>query len=109
MNEEIMDAQIKEVLSDKEFTTSLLNMETPEEVQQALKDKKVDLTIADITVIRNALEQQNGELSEDDLALVSGGSLTVMAALGIASLIMGICAGIGTMAEKTDTWTRRRW
>ena len=36
---------VKEVFSDKEFVMSLLKLDTPEEVQAALKEKGIDLTI----------------------------------------------------------------
>ena len=44
MNEELL----KEVLSDEAFAKSLIEMETPEDVQTALKEKGVDLSIEDI-------------------------------------------------------------
>lgn len=106
MNEEL----IKEVLSDTDFANFLLEMETPEEVQTALKDKGIDLTLADISAIQNILtEQAEGELSEDELENVAGGSLTIMAALGIASIIGAATGGAVSLGNKVHKWTRRRW
>lgn len=109
MNEELL----KSVLSDADFVKSLTELENPEDVQAALKEKGIELTLEDITAVQNILENSNGELSdelsEDDLENVAGGSLTIMAALGIAGLITAVCGGIATLGNKTDTWTSRRW
>ena len=37
------DQQIQELFSDKEFVDSLLGLETPEEVQETLAEKGLDL------------------------------------------------------------------
>ena len=106
MNEELL----KEVLSDEAFAKSLREMETPEDVQTALKEKGVDLSIEDIKAIQNILvNQEDGELSEDDLENVAGGSLTIMAALGIASIIGAAVGGTIKLGNSVNNWTRRRW
>lgn len=106
MNEELL----KEVLSDEAFAKSLIEMETPEDVQTALKEKGVDLSIEDIKAIQNLLvNQEDGELSEDDLENVAGGSLTIMAALGIASIIGTAVGGTIKLGNSVNNWTRRRW
>lgn len=85
-------------------------METPEDVQTALKEKGVDLSIEDIKAIQNILvNQEDGELSEDDLENVAGGSLTIMAALGIASIIGAAVGGTIKLGNSVNNWTRRRW
>jgi len=106
-----MDQELlKKVLADSDFTKSLLNMENPEDVQAALKEKGVDITLEEINTIRKALEQQeNGELSDDDLEDVAGGSLTIAAALGIAAIIGASVGGAIKLGEKVTEWTRRRW
>ena len=84
------EEKLKELLADKDFTVSLLGMETPEQVQEALQAKGVELEIADIEAVRKLLETPSeGELTDDALETVSGGSLTILAAIGIASLIGG--------------------
>lgn len=107
MNEELL----KEVLSDPAFATSLLEMENAEDVQAALKTKGVELSLADIDVIRQALVNapEEGELNENELENVAGGSLTVMAALGIASLIGAAVGGTVKLGDAVNKWTRRRW
>lgn len=104
------EALLKEVLSDTEFAKSLIELETPQQVQAALKEKGVDLSIADITAIQNVLAQQEeGELSEDDLENVAGGSLTIMAAIGIAGIISAAIGGTVSLGNKVHQWTRSRW
>lgn len=106
MNEELL----KEILSDSDFAKSLIEMETPEAVQAALKEKGVELSLADITAIQSILtEQAEGELSEDELENVAGGSLTIMAAIGIASVITASIGGAVSLGNKVHEWTRRRW
>ncbi len=105
-NEELL----KQALADKDFAESLINMETPEEVQAALNDKGISLSLEDISMIQQILENgTEGELSEDELENVAGGSLTVLAALGIASLVMACVGGTVKLGNKVDSWTRRRW
>ncbi len=106
MNEELL----KDILSDADFVKSLAALENPEDVQAALKEKGVELTLEDIAAIQNILENSNeGELSEDDLENVAGGSLTIMAAIGIAGIISAAFGAAVTLGNKTDSWTRRRW
>jgi hypothetical protein len=54
MNEELL----KDVLSDSDFAKSIAEMETPEEVQTALKNKGVEIDIDDINAIKNILNNQ---------------------------------------------------
>ncbi|NPV91234.1 MAG: Nif11-like leader peptide family natural product precursor [Firmicutes bacterium] len=70
-------AKIQEVFSDEAFVKNLLVMETPEEVQEALQKKGVDLTVEDIVKIRDliAKKQNAGELSDEDLEGVAGGTV----------------------------------
>ena len=106
MNEELL----KEVLSDSKFAELLIQQETPEDVQVLLKEKGIELTLEDITSVRNILEQQaEGELSEDNLENVSGGSLTLAAAIGIASIISASSSALVSIGDKVNTWTNRRW
>jgi len=104
------EEKIKELLTDSEFAASLMELETPEEVQSALKAKGVELEIADIEAVRQALlSGSEGELGDDELENVAGGSLTIMAALGIASIIGASVAGGIKLGDAVNKWTRRRW
>lgn len=93
---------ITEAFSDEGFVKSLFALETAAEVQEALKEKGVELTEQEIITIRELLikvesgeisaEQmekiqkmsENGELSDEDLANISGGSF-----LGLVTITVG--------------------
>lgn len=93
---------VKEVFSDKEFVASLLKMDTPEEVQAALKEKGVDLTIDDILQIREACSRSDvEELSDDELENVSGGLIPALCVLGFLGTIQ--------LLGFVDEVTNHRW
>lgn len=106
----MVEERMKEILSDSQFAQSLLEMDTAEEVQEALREKGVELTKADIEAVRLALENpDDNELNDEDLENVAGGSLTVLAAIGIASIIGAAFGGTVTLGNAVNNWTRRRW
>jgi hypothetical protein len=104
------DQAIKEAFEDKAFVEKLLALDSPEEVQKVLLDDKgISLELTDIKLIKDALAKEDeGELHEDDLEDVAGGSV-VLTALGIASIIGAAVAGSVSLGNKVDSWTRRRW
>lgn len=106
MNEQ----QIKEIFSDEAFVNSILEMETPQDVQKALSEKGLDLSLEEINTIKNTLinNDNEGELSEDDLENVAGG---VAVTTVICGLIIGAAAASGTfqLGKAIHNWTRRRW
>lgn len=105
-----IEEKLKELLADQEFAAALLNMESAEQVQQALQEKGVELEIADIEAVRKLLDSPaEGELTDDALETVSGGSLTIMAAIGIATAISGTVSGVIALGNKVNGWTRSRW
>lgn len=69
--------KLKNALEDKAFADLLNSMQTAEEIQNALKEKNVDLTIDEIKGIGEAIRAENseGELDERELEDVSGGSV----------------------------------
>ncbi len=104
MNEQ----KIKEIFSDEAFVASLMEMETPEEVQKALAERDLDLSIEDIEKIREMAASQEGELSDEALEGVAGGSLTVAIICGL--IIGGAAAGgVFSLGKAVNDWTRRRW
>jgi ribose/xylose/arabinose/galactoside ABC-type transport system permease subunit len=90
------EAEVREIFSDEAFTNSLLALDTPEEVQSALHDKGLDLSLGEIATIRNSVltaAEQGGELSEEQLETVSGGIL-ISGVIGfIIALAVGAAAG----------------
>ena len=91
MNEE----RIKEVFSDEEFVKELFSKETPEEAKALLEEKDIDFSVEDLIKLREIIiakiEQQasseEGELGEDELKDVSGGTLTFIIALIIPIVV----------------------
>ena len=99
-----MDKQhIKEVFSDEAFVKSLFELETPSEVQAALKGKSIDMTEAEIIelrdeIVRQAEKAQNGEeLSLEQLDEAAGGVVGVFVA-SIAAAAFG-AGGIGLIVS----------
>ncbi|MBR3631191.1 MAG: Nif11-like leader peptide family natural product precursor [Mogibacterium sp.] len=68
--------QLTEIFSDEAFVKELLAADDVKAVQQMLEGKGLSLTEAEITAVQERLENYNdGELSEDDLEDVAGGSV----------------------------------
>ena len=87
--------RMKEVLADEAFVKELFTLETAQEVQEALSQKGVELTVEEIEQAEDLLDRyqngelsgkeekameilkgyQNGELSEEELEEVAGGFL----------------------------------
>jgi TRAP-type uncharacterized transport system fused permease subunit len=100
MNEQ----EIKELFSDEAYVSSLLALDTAEEVQASLAEKGLDLSEAEITSLLDTLQkyaESGGELSEADLETVTGGTFTFV--LLILTIVTGIL-GIGLPEA-----TKRRW
>ena len=98
MNEE----QLKKLFSDDAFVASILEMETAEEVQKSLADKGLELSLDEIAIIKNTLNSEETELSEDELKNISGGA-------DIPGIIASIADAIGKLGDYVDKWTRNRW
>lgn len=101
------EQQIRTVFSDEAFVSSILEMETAEDVQQALAAKGITLSLKEIENIQTSLNHEEEELSEDQLENVAGGSLTAI----ICALIIGgaVVAGGVKLGQSVNGWTERRW
>ena len=115
--------KIKEVFADEAFVKGLFELESVAEVQTALKEKGVELTEEEILGIRQLLDKvesgeisaeqveqwakqaESGELSDDMLELVSGGS--VLIAIGVGAAIVAGAALIGCVIN--IGFIRNRW
>ena len=79
MNEE----RIKEVFSDEAFVKELFSKETPEEAQELLAEKDIDVSIEELVKLKDIIvaklqtaeSGESTELTEDDLADVAGGTI----------------------------------
>ncbi len=102
MNEQ----KIKEVFSDAAFVEALMNMESAEDVQSAIAEKGIELSVADIEALRVQLSGEGEELSEDALENVAGGfAITATVVSAIAGCISA-AAGLTSMVHNV---TNRRW
>lgn len=116
--------KLKEVFSDKEFVTQLFELDNAQDVQKALGDKGIDLSVDEINESidffnryqEGQLTQQeqhlietftnnDAELDDDQLETVTGGSIicAVFVSLWAAAIVLGGGAAI------THVATRRRW
>ena len=97
---EINKAHIEKVFSDEAFVKSLFELEEPEDVQAALKEKGIDFTLEEVkqlgAQLAKAIEaRENGEetdeLSHEQLDDVAGGfDPFTLTAVGITVAVMGI-------------------
>ena len=94
--------KVKAAFADETFVKSLFELDSAAEVQAALQEKGVELTEEEILGIRDLLgklangeisaeQMENGELPEELLEQVSGGSLL------LAGVIAGVVANIAAM------------
>lgn len=107
------ETAIREVFSDENFVKGLFELETPEEVQQALRQKDISLSVAEIEHVRELLlkQKESGqELSEEELESVTGGigviTLCIMCAIGwgAAAVGAGVVGAIYTDYKTNHTW-----
>lgn len=105
--------KMKEIFADEAFVKSLFELESAGEVQAALKEKGVELTEEQILGIRDLLgkvesgeisveQLENGELPEELLEQVSGGSI-----IAVATVIGSFAALTGLLYGVADALTRR--
>lgn len=88
---------IQSVFQDEVFVKGLLVMETPQEVQTALAERGVQLSVAEIIQIRDYLvaKAANGEeLSEAELENVAGGFASILIIGPLMAIVIG--GAIGT-------------
>ena len=106
-----MDMQkLNEVLADEAFVKELLLMQKPEQVQEALEDRGVELSLDEIEKMgafirkvqageiskEQVQKMADGELSEDELEQVSGGSWALAGGLGGAVVVVAIAVAVLT-------------
>ncbi len=104
MNEE----QLKELFSDEAFVASILEMENAEDVQKALADKGLELSLEEIATIKSTLSNEEAELSEDELENVAGGAIITSIICGLIIGGAAIAGGIN-LGKNVNKWTNRRW
>ena len=73
-----LESLLSEAFADEEFVTALFALDTAEEAQAMLKDKGIEMTLDEVKRLPDAMAMARtgeGELSEDDLEDVAGGSI----------------------------------
>lgn len=120
--------RLKEVFLDEAFVKSLFELETVAEVQAALREKGIELTEEEILGVRDlmikveeggisaeqlekwAAQIESGELSEELLEQVSGGSISIAAAAVVTFLIKaGTAAAVAGLIYGAAHAIKNRW
>ena len=106
------------VEADKGFAQKLFTLENPTDVQALLKAEGIDFTLDDIEMVRKGvfkvMEKGSAELSDDDLADVSGGFAITAAGVTAAAILItaigGVAVGVGTLGiAGIESYARNRW
>ena len=123
--------KLKEVFADEAFVEGLLQLESAAEVQEALKEKDIEMTEDDIISLRDimvkvesgevseeqmeswAAQAEEGEIPEEMLELVSGGVITITALLlgCLATTLKMAAVGVGAAGVTVGASyaVRNRW
>lgn len=123
--------KLKEVFADEAFVEGLLQLESAAEVQEALKEKDIEMTEDDIISLRDimvkvesgevseeqleswAAQAEEGEIPEKMLELVSGGVITITALLlgALVTTLKMAAVGVGAAGVTVGASyaVRNRW
>ena len=123
--------KLKEVFADEAFVEGLLQLESAAEVQEALKEKDIEMTEDDIISLRDimvkvesgevseeqleswAAQAEEGEIPEEMLELVSGGVITITALLlgALVTTLKMAAVGVGAAGVTVGASyaVRNRW
>lgn len=90
--------KLRDLLNSEAFAKEVEGMKTAEDLQVALKQHGIEMTIDEIVELGGQLAHQmgmgkNSELSEDDLENVSGGGLFGLVVSGVTFFIVSIYMG----------------
>ena len=100
------EQKFAEVFADKEFAEKVLALTEPEDVQKAFAEKGIDLSVEDVKAIGRMLaENQDGELSEDALMDVAGGSITGVT----VAAVIGCVVAVGKLAFSIRKAVDAKW
>lgn len=113
--------QLKDIVADKEYVESLLELETAQQVKDSLAKKGVDLSLDDVNYLRglftryvndelsddekkmiNTFNDESSELSDEQLDAVTGGCDPI----GITLFVLMV---VSFAALGTHNKTRGRW
>lgn len=91
MTEQELRAKLEELKGNGEFTEKVNKAESYEELADLFSEEGLEVTAEEISDFANEIKTFEGELKEDDLESVAGGSLSVIVGIG-ATLISGVWA-----------------
>lgn len=103
MEQKLAQLQAK-IEADPSVAERLFGLETPEEVQNFLKEQGLEFSLEEINSLRETLVKvlemkENGELSDEDLENVAGGIvpiiLLILASMGLGACIGGLVSNLG--------------
>lgn len=95
------EMEIREAFNDEVFVKGLFLLETPQDVQAALSERNISLSVDEIVKIRELLikkAESGGAISDEELEGVAGGMIGFSAMLIISSIaVAGVFAGGGVV------------
>ena len=106
MNEE----RIKEIFADEEFVKELFSRETPEEAQELLAEKDIDVSIEELVKLKDLIiaklqaaeSGESAELTEEELEDVAGGTFGISVVIAIVGILY-LCGSV-TLIKTTNRW-----
>ena len=102
--------KFKELMQDEEFVTKLLELQTPEEVQEEFKKEDIDISVEEVeqlgSIINYMIKEGKNQLTEDDLGKISGGATTGITGGKYTNFIAGV---IGTDPDKIREGRGKKW
>ena len=100
MERKELEEKLNSIKDDKEFWAMLFEQDTPDKIQAAFSTKGIDLSINEVEQLvaftADALENNNGELKEEELDNVAGGfSFTAILGMAVVAGLTALGAKIG--------------
>ena len=100
MDEKNLLDELKVLAKDEGFMEELFTTENHTEFAEKLKTKNIELSDEDAKAIYEGMKAENGELSEENLDDVAGGS--ILAGIVVGAGIIAFCKGLydGFMSKR---------
>ncbi len=89
------EKEIRDIFSDDAFVAHILSLETAEEMQQALSEQGLEMSIREIQMIQSSLKTEERELVDEELDYIAGG----VVANGIGAILTSIAKTAGTLKK----------
>ncbi len=89
------EKEIRDIFSDDAFVAHILSLETAEEMQAALSEQGLEMSIREIQMIQSSLQTEESELDEAELDHIAGG----VVANGIGTILTSIAKTAGSLRK----------